>query len=45
MLLQTASGVGNWLGIIFAGMISDKKGRKLCFCVGVLMLNLTCLCT
>lgn len=44
-MLQSAVGLGNLFGIIFAGTISDRKGRKLCFCIGVILFNVTCLRT
>lgn len=44
-LLQSAAGIGNLFGIVFAGTISDRKGRKLCFCIGIILYTLTCLRT
>lgn len=39
-MLQSSFGIGCWLGLIFLGF-SDRIGKKITFCISLLLLNMT----
>lgn len=41
--MQSTSGIGNCFGLFFTGF-SDRFGKKICFCIGIILLNLTFVC-
>jgi MFS family permease len=39
IIIQSGTGVGNLLGILFCAILSDRKGRKFSFVISSVLLN------
>lgn len=39
-MILSSSALASWFGIAFAAIISDRFGRKLCFCISMVLLNI-----
>lgn len=43
IFIQSANGIGNWMGTIFVAMISDRFGRGFCFIFALIFLTISCI--